>query len=383
MYEKAAGLSGSRMERERMGYRDEYEGTKYKYIESMEHENVTGKMFRMDYIERLVYQGKIARSDIYLLRAVMFYRICTAKMVAEWILFYRLRYGEIECENLPILRPEIDLLEDGIDPTGSFTDRYVSTIEGRLKKLGQYSVVLHEAYVDRSSKNGRKFNYYIANDYTFHLVKTFFEDDSEMQYRGNYTLFPAHRKMAYMQSGIVAVKTFFNSLNAVITRERGFMIGAMKEIYIPDVKVDIVAGGQKWTIVIESFAISFNLSEVTEKEIEERMRDKVLKIKRLLHHDQYITNRNNGKPPVKYRVIIVTDTWDALSKVVKMANEENCQTLYSGKVFFVSDIALARHKNNFRESSIVVYTKKDADGRPLIGVQRIRPETIAENPWIS
>ena len=54
-----------------MGYRDEYEGTKYKYIESMEHENVTGKMFRMDYIERLVYQGKIARSDIYLLRAVM------------------------------------------------------------------------------------------------------------------------------------------------------------------------------------------------------------------------------------------------------------------------------------------------------------------------
>lgn len=41
--------------------------------------------------------------------------------------------------------------------------------------------------------------------------------------------------------------------------------------------MDIVAGGQKWTIVIESFVISFNLSEVTEKEIEERMRDKVLK----------------------------------------------------------------------------------------------------------
>ena len=93
----------------------------------------------------------------------------------------------------------------------------------------------------------------------------------------------------------------------------------------------------------------------------------------------------NGKVVIGDRKEIqeVTDTWETLSKVVRLANEEDCQELYSGKVFFVSDIALARHKNNFRESSIVVYTKKDADGRPLIGVQRIRPETIAENPWIS
>lgn len=230
---------------------------------------------------------------------------------------------------------------------------------------------------------GWKLNYYIANDYTFLLVKNFFEDSLEIQYRGNYTLFPAHRKMAYMQSGIVAVKTFFNSPNAVINRERGFMIGAMKEIYVPDVKVDITVNDQKWTIAIESFASSFNSKETTEKELVERMRDKVCRIKRLLHHDQYMTKKNNGNPSVKYRVIIVTDTWEALSKVVKLANEENCQELYSGNVFFVSDVALTRHKNSFRESSIVVYTKKDVNGNPAIGVQRIRPETVAENPWIS
>ena len=65
-----------------------------------------------------------------------------------------------------------------------------------------------------------------------------------------------------------------------------------------------------------------------------------------------------------------------------MANEENCQTLYSGNVFFVSDVALTRHKNNFRESSIVVYTKTDVKGNQVLGVQRVRPETIAANPWI-
>ena len=134
-----------------MSYRDEYEGTKYKYIDGMEHEYVTGKMFRMDYIERLVYQGDIARSDMYLLRAVMFYRICTAKMVAEWIMYYRHRYGVTECEDLPIPLPEKDLLEEGSDPTGSVTDRYVSTLEGRLKRLGKYSVVLHESYADSIS----------------------------------------------------------------------------------------------------------------------------------------------------------------------------------------------------------------------------------------
>ena len=228
-----------------------------------------------------------------------------------------------------------------------------------------------------------RLNYYIANDYTFNLVKTHFEDTSELQYRGNYTLFPIHRKMAYMQSGIVAIKTFFNDPNAVMTREKGFVIGAMREVYIPDVRVDSALNGQNWRIVIESFATSFSAKETTGKELEERMRDKICRIKRLLHHDQYMTNKNNGYPSIRYRVIIVTDTWETLSKVGRLANEEDCQELYSGKVFFVSDIALARHKNNFRESSIVVYTKKDADGRPLIGVQRIRAETIAENPWIS
>ena len=38
-----------------MSYRDEYEGTKYKYVDGIEQEYVTTKMLRADYIERLLF----------------------------------------------------------------------------------------------------------------------------------------------------------------------------------------------------------------------------------------------------------------------------------------------------------------------------------------
>lgn len=134
-----------------MSYLEEYEGTRYKYIEGMEEEIITQRYQREDYIERLVFQGKIAMSDLYLMRAVSFFRICTARMVAEWLTYYRNRYGEEACKELPMPKQDNDAIDisDGI-----ISDRFVANIEERLSKLGEISAIIHTVYIDKTARGG-------------------------------------------------------------------------------------------------------------------------------------------------------------------------------------------------------------------------------------
>lgn len=53
-----------------------------------------------DFLERILTVGGITKTDLFLLRAVLFYRIATADMVVEFLQYFRHFYGAKECEKL-------------------------------------------------------------------------------------------------------------------------------------------------------------------------------------------------------------------------------------------------------------------------------------------
>ena len=144
--------------------KDEYEGTQFRYDKEMNLQKVTDKIQHPDVIERLVYQDNIALSDMYLLRAVMFFRVCTARMVAERIVYFRTKYGEEECKRLAMPTPDYNILaqKDGIIP-----DKFVVDVEDRLKKIKKKNVLLHEKYLNSSKGERYELNFFLANSYTF------------------------------------------------------------------------------------------------------------------------------------------------------------------------------------------------------------------------
>lgn len=53
-----------------------------------------------DFLERILTVGGITKTDLFLLRVVLFYRIATADMVVEFLQYFRHFYGAKECEKL-------------------------------------------------------------------------------------------------------------------------------------------------------------------------------------------------------------------------------------------------------------------------------------------
>ena len=69
-----------------------------------------------DFLERILTVGGVTKTDLFLLRAVLFYRIATAEMVAEFLQFFRHYYGAKECEHLLVG----GMGSDGVDPLSEF-----------------------------------------------------------------------------------------------------------------------------------------------------------------------------------------------------------------------------------------------------------------------
>lgn len=359
--------------------KDEYEGTQFRYDKEMNLQKVTDKIQHPDVIERLVYQDNIALSDMYLLRAVMFFRVCTARMVAEWIVYFRTKYGEEECKRLAMPTPDYNILaqKDGIIP-----DKFVVDVEDRLKKLARKNVLLHEKYMNSSKRERYELNFFLANSYTFRLTMIRFDEDADIHYIGNYSLLPAHRMLGYMHAGSVTIRAFMHCRDAEISRERGVIYGSQKELYVPDMMVERVIDQRTWCTMIEAIHLSHDEKEITKKELGDRVREKIRKMKDLLRHDTYMYKKYGEAANKRFRIIICTDDLNALAVVLKVAAMEQCAEIFSERVFAVSDAALQRKGYRLRDAGLVLTAFDAGDGTKNLNVEKLTEKVVEMNPWI-
>ena len=111
---------------------EQYGQTIFRVDETTEVKKVTEKMVLPDYVERISYNGELTPSDMFLLRGVQLFRVATARMVAEWLLYYRNKIGT-DSQDLPMLFPDRETWSD--EDEWSLPNSYVKTIESRLAKL--------------------------------------------------------------------------------------------------------------------------------------------------------------------------------------------------------------------------------------------------------
>lgn len=367
-----------------MEYRELYEGTSFRYENGMQLERITEKLVHPDSVERMTYAEDVTAADMFLIRGIMTFRIATARMVAEWIVYYRNRYGEEDCNKLPLLSPEYDVTDPD---AGVIPESFVLKIDHRLRKLARKSIVYRmmyavppiEGYGSSKATRYREINFYVANTYTFCISQQRFPD-SGLSYVGNYCCMPAHRMLGTMHACSVAIRAFMKcGMSAEIFREKGVVYGAKKETYVSDAQIIRTLGEVTWHILIEGFHFQYNESEISRKELGEAYLNRIKKMRDLLKHETYTLAKYNSFQN-RYRFLVCTDDWYGLNLFGQMISPYI--DIFSGKLFVVSDAALQRTGYNLTKAGVMIVAKTREDGTKSAAFRPIREDDVKQNPWI-
>lgn len=364
---------------------EQYGQTIFRVDETTEVKKVTEKMVLPDYVERISYNGELTPSDMFLLRGVQLYRVATARMVAEWLMYYRNKIGT-DSQDLPLIFPDRQTWSDADE--WSLPNSYVKTIESRLAKLARRNVLFHLCYThrtdnaltnasNRTAAAKHDINFFIANPYTFRLVSARF--GTEERYAGYYYTWRMDRTMESMQACSVAIRAFMKVPDAKFSREMGVIYGSTKEVYVPEIMVERDLGSIHWYIMTECFCFDFNKSEITYREKAEINREKVKRMKDLLRHENYILQKYESVDK-RYRFLVSTDSWHGLALLMTLL-EDNID-IFSGRVVVTTDAALMKNRYSLQRAGMLVVEKEKEDGRRIAALRRLTDAQIRNNPWI-
>lgn len=185
-----------------------------------------------------------------------------------------------------------------------------------------------------------------------------------------------------MHAGSVAIRAFMQCRDAEMSRERGVIYGSQKDIYIPDMMVERVIDQRTWCTMVEAIHLSHDEREITKKELGDRVREKIRKMKDLLRHDNYMYKKYGESANKRYRIIICTDDLNALAVVLKVAAIEQCAEIFSERVFAVSDAALQRNGYRMRDACLVLTASDAGDGTKKLDVKKLTAKVLEKNPWM-
>ena len=363
----------------------QYGSTIFHVDESTEVKKITDKMVVPDYVERITYNGELTASDMFLLRGVQLFRIATARMVAEWLIYYRNRTGE-GTEELPLILPDRETW-NGVDDW-VLPNNYVKTIESRLEKMAKRNIIFHLCYTssrprvrgaEGTARQDRKhdINFFVANPYTFRLVSARFGGTE--RYAGYYYMWRMDRTMESLHACSVAIRAFMMTPDAKLSRETGVIYGATKENYVPEILVERELNGICWYIMCECFCFDFNKTEITYSEKAETNHEKVNRMKNLLRHENYILQKYETVDK-RYRFLVSTDSWRGLGLLLSML-EEHIE-LFSGRVVVVTDAGLMDNHYSLKRAGMLVVAKEKENGTKTAALRGITKKELLNNTWI-
>lgn len=361
-----------------------------RYIPGMDIEaNYVDKLRNVstDFIDRVLMTNEVSKTDFFYLRAVTFYRIATAEMVAEYIRYFCSYYGASECTNL--LQPNVS--SRTVNPLVREEDyrRDAAEIRNRLNRLAKKHLLFSYTVNSEEVTKGYAGMVFCANYTTFSLVKTFFGEtpcfgDEGIGYERYYCITPVQRMMESLHACRVGILGFmYHTPRARLLREKEIIYGAQKSRYIPTMIAELKSQGYNYKIIIEPIHFTVDERILTKTEHRQNIETLIATIGKLINHYNYM-EKNFQTKPIKERIrfLIAVENLEGMKQVVQLMNPY--REKYSGKVFFTTDAALLETESLMKSVLMAKEVPSKISGDLHLGLVRPNEEslTVTHNEWI-
>lgn len=335
-----------------------------------------------DFLERILTAGGVTKTDLFLLRAVVFYRIATADMVVEFLQYFRHYYGARECANL--LVGGIAEMNGEILPSEENTKKEIKTIRGRLLKMSQKHLLFcYQLENDRSLYD----SVFCASHTTYEIVKAFFNstptfESKALRFSSFYCVMPVQKMLQVMHACRVGVLGFRNHTSQVgLIREADIVYGATKEHFEATMLAEVSVHNVYYKIIVEPIHFHCDERILTKSEHLKSLEVLVDAMKRIIYHYQYKKQMQSDWNE-EVRFLIAAENLEGMSKAVQMMNK--WKEYFSGKVFFTTERILL--ETGSLEKSVLAAREvadREGDGTHLGLVQMSREKVISSgNDWI-
>lgn len=340
-----------------------------------------------DFLDRVLMGGEVFKTDFFYLRAVAFYRIATAEMVAEYMQYFRSYYGAVETSNL--LQPKlITRMEDPLMREEDYL-KNIGEIRSRLNKLAKKYLLYVYKVGSEERTDGYNGTVFCANYTTFSLVRTFFGEtpcfgDASVGYEQFYCMTPVQKMMEGMHACRVGILGFMQHKQKVrLLREKEITFGSHKEHYRPTMLAEVECRDYTYKVFVEPIHFAVDDRILTVAEHQKNIEALISTMGRLVNHYNYM-ERTFVERPIKERVrfLIAAENLEGMKRIVQLMNPY--REKYNGKVFFTTDYVL---KNMESLEDCVLMAKEmpsKVTGELHLGlVKPTRDSLIAtQNEWI-
>lgn len=338
-----------------------------------------------DFVDRMLLSEDVSYTDYFLLRAVVFYRLATAEMIAEYILYFRNYYGS---DVNKLLMPNIQNNETDMFLQEDKFDRNEDMIRYRLNRLARkYLLLSYSVMEERDGVNNLKV-IYCCTYMTYNIVRSFFGDhayfsDNVIGYERFYSVMPLYRMMEEMHACRVAVMAFSKYKKRVtLLREKEITYGSMKARMHPvmTAKTDYV--DRSYKIIVEPIHYSFDERIVTKAEHEEKILSRIEEYYQLASHYRYMRKKYDGQNCEYIRFLVVTESLESMKKIVR--NMNNHMLSFDEKVFFTTDYAV-KNSESLKESVLMAKVVKSRVSDEMhLGLVRPTDESLLDsnNGWM-
>lgn len=317
-----------------------------RYVPGMDAEVYYSEKIRnvsTDFLDRVLVGGEVFKTDFFYLRAVTFFRIATAEMVAEYMRYFRSYYGTVECSNL--LQPRVATKAENPLLREEDYQKSITEIRSRLNKLAKKYLIYVYKVESENSGDGYNGTVFCATYTTFCLVRSFFGEtpcfgEGTLRYDGFYCVTPVQKMMESMHACRVGVLGFTNHKRSVrLFREISLVFGAQKEHFRATMVAEVQGREYDYKVVIEPIHFAVDERILTKAEHLKNIETLIDTMERMINHYNYM-ERMFLERPVKERMrfLIAAENLDGMKRIVQMMNSR--REKFGGKVFFTTDVVL-------------------------------------------
>lgn len=337
------------------------------------------------YLDQM-FQGEVLESDLFLLRAVVFYGIATAEMIVDFLIYYRNFYGVEECSDL--LQPHIAKRNSAVMGWRTEYEDAVKNVRRRLKKLADKSYLVAKSIDDGKSKSMPFSMLFLTTANTVTMARAYFWKISMfstglLQYDNFFSLMPPQRLMEHMHACRICVLGFSNhGSRAVMHHNREIVFGSRKDRYTPTMFTEIKSKECEYHIITEPMHFAVDRRIHTETEHLRNLECMIDIMGNIVSHYRYVKNKLNFTPVKRVRFLLAVENVEGMRRLVRMMEKDMGRL--GNSVFFTTD-AFIKEKGNLHQSVFMV--KKDIDaetGKEYLSLVRPGAKTLIEthNEWV-
>ena len=366
----------------------------YRYVPGMVSELKYMEKYRNvspDFLDRVLTASGITETDYYYLLGVYFYLMATARMVTDFMRYYRGYYGTAECSSL-LMGPVSSRRENPLVGEAQMQEDE-ALVRNRLNRLAKKHLIFafqittenEDGEKREGSPNGFQGTVYCVSYEGFRIIKPKFGDwpvfeRFAIKYDQYYCVTPVQKLMEILHACRVGVMAFMNHRPGVrIVREEEIIFGARKERYTPTMLVEVPSADCVYHVIVEPIHFAVDERILPKTKHLQNIENRIETMNRLINHYEY--RKKNYEKKEEVRFLIAVENLKGMDMAVKMMNKYARN--FSSRVFFTTDVVL-KAVDSLTDGIVMAKEVKGKDTDEVhLGLVRPGRGTMADrNTWI-